>query len=144
MTDDEHPTTKSDSKPFKQPYEEPKKENLSGSYTDEEVTIIGNDPRARSPTDLIQNDTLKGKMRDLSVDPEADSPVAIQRAIRKREQRLHRQMLIDNEYNKRFSMFRTKGTTVAWLTLSVVLFVGIVYILGVVLGSGNSITAIPI
>lgn len=63
MVDEEHPTTKSDSQPLKHPYEEPKKENLSGSLTTDEVTIIGNDPRARSPTDLIQNDTLKAKRK---------------------------------------------------------------------------------
>jgi len=85
MVDEEHPTTKSDSKPYKRSYEKPegkkRRKNLSGSLTKGGVTIIGNDPRATSPTDLIQNDTLKydkkGKvrMRDLSKTPDEEFEV---------------------------------------------------------------------
>ena len=71
MVDEEHPTTKSDSEPYKQPYEETK--NLGGSFSNEEITIIANDPRhdsrARSPTDLIQDDTLKETRKKRSYHP---------------------------------------------------------------------------
>lgn len=93
----------------------PRKKNLSGSYNDEKVTIIGNTPTK-----------VKPRMRDLTINPEEDD---IQEAIQKREKREHRRMLIDNEYNKQFSMFRTKGTTIAWVLLSTVFFIGMVYFL---------------
>lgn len=79
----------------------------------------------------------KSRMRDLTVDPEEDD---IQTAVRKREEKEEKQKCIDKEYNKRYSMFRTKGTTVAWILLSAVLFVAIVYALNILFHAPNSTT----
>lgn len=165
MVDEEHPTTKSDSQPLKHSYEKPKK--LDGSLTTDEVTIIGNDPRARSPTDLIQNDTLKeskrknfrneryeyGKlyknnhkpnMRDLSKSATIEDEAEYERYKQWREKHNRFYNRYENDWKKDYSMFKNWKTTILWLGISSIGFILLVHIINIILQSAGYPSAIPI
>jgi hypothetical protein len=74
----------------------------------------------------------KTAMLDLTVDPKGDN---VQEEVRKREERLHKKMLVDNEYDKRFSMFSSKGRAVAFSFLAIAIFLFIYFLLNIILKS---------
>lgn len=110
-----------------------KKKNLSGSYADDEVTIIGNHPTRAKP-----------QMQDLSVNPEVNSPSDIARGVRKREERLRRQRLINDKYNERFSMLHNgwKRATI-WIVGSIGLTFLMMWFVNAILTSAGYPSAIP-
>lgn len=100
-----------------------KKKNLSGSYTDDEVTIIGNTPTKEKP-----------RMRDLSINPENE--MNIETAVQKLKERQRRAMLVRDKRMEEFSMFRTKKLTLVWIVGGLLLALGMAWFT-------NLITSIP-